>query len=106
MEYIKIVIRCHTGYCGMDSCEFYEVNANSTDKERDDFAWLCAKENAEMYGIYPCHEYEEAAEEYGEEFIGGDEYSDNIEGYWETYNPDKHDGHRIGGDNSWQRIHL
>lgn len=106
MEYVKIVIGVDAGMAGTDSWEFYKVNANSDDKARSDFAWECAKAHAEMYGIYPRYEYAEAAEENGEEFEDDDSYSDNIEGWWEEYDPAKHDGHRIGGDNSWEEVTL
>lgn len=103
MEYVKIVIHCHTGYCGMDSWQFYEVNADSTQDKRDQFAWECALENAAMYGIYP---ESDQPDDYDEEDSDGDSYSHNIEGSWYPYNEHKHDGHRICGDNSWQRINL
>ena len=96
----KIVLFLHTGYCGMDSWEFWEVPETTTEDELYDLAWQCAKDNAEMYGIYPRHEYEGEEEGYNEE----DEcYSDNIEGSFEDYDPDKHDGYRVGGDTSWNQ---
>lgn len=106
MEYIKIVIRVDAGIAGTDGCKFYEVNSDSTEDQRSEFAWDCAKQHAEMFGIYPRHECEEAAEENGEEFEDGDQYSDNVEGHWELYNPKEHDGLRVGGDYSWQKVDL
>lgn len=106
MEYIKIVVLVDAGMYGTDSCEFYEVNADSTEDQRSEFAWECAKQHAEMYGIYPRHEYAEVAEENGEEFEDGDQYSDDINGYWELYDSDKHDGKRVGEDRSWIEVDL
>lgn len=106
MEYIKIVVRVDAGIAGTDSCEFYEVNSDSTEDKRSEFAWECAKQHAEMYGIYPRHEYEEAAKENGEEFEDSDDYSDSIEGHWEPYSPEEHDGKRVGKDHSWTKVDL
>lgn len=94
----KIVLFLHTGYCGMDAWEFWEVPATATDDELYDLAWQQAKANAEMYGIYPREEYVDE-DDYDED---SESYSDGIEGSFQDYNPDKHDGHRIGGDTSWQ----
>lgn len=95
----KIVLFLHTGYCGMDSYEFWEVSATATDDELNALAWERAKDNAEMYGIYPSEEYLDEPD-YDED---SESYSDGIEGSFEDYDPYKHDGHRIGGDTSWQR---
>jgi hypothetical protein len=52
-----------------------------------------------MYGIYPREEYADT-EDFDED---SESYSDSIEGWFEDYNPDKHDGHRVGKDTSWQQ---
>ena len=96
----KIVLFLHTGYCGMDAHEFWQVPETTTDDELAELCWQRAKENAEMYGIYPYSEYCDEPDFDDEE---GDTYSDNIEGSFEDYNPDKHDGYRIGRDNSWEK---
>lgn len=100
MEYVKIVVGTHTGYCGMDSWEFYKVNADSTDDERADFAYERGLDHAESYGIYPYPD-EGVDDEDSEE-----QYSHNIEGWWEPYDPQKHDRYRVGGDTSWEEIDL
>jgi hypothetical protein len=94
----KIVMFLHTGYCGMDAHEFWEVSSTATDEELGQLCWERAKDHAEMYGIYPYEEYSEEPDfdEYDES------YSHNIEGSFTDYNPDKHDRHRVGGDTSWQ----
>lgn len=94
----KIVIGMDAGMAGTDSWSFWLVPESITDDELSDFAWQCAKEHAEMYGIYPRHEYEDT-EDFDEE---DESYSEGIEGWWEDYDPDKHDGRRIGSDRSWQ----
>jgi hypothetical protein len=93
----KIVIGMHAGMAGTDNWEFWLVPESMTDDEVLDMAWQCAKDHAEMYGVYPREEYSDT-----EDFDEDDEsYSDNIEGWWEPYVPAEHDGHRVGGDTSW-----
>lgn len=93
----KIVLFLHTGYCGMDTYEFWQVPHTASDEELYELAWERARDNADSYGIYPREEYLDAPDVDADD----DCYSDNIEGWWEDYNPSEHDGHRIGGDNSW-----
>ena len=94
----KIVLFLHTGYCGMDAWEFWQVPETATEDELDELSWDRAKDNAESFGIYPAWEYADS-----EDFDENDEaYSDNIEGSWEDYNPDKHDGHTMNGTPDWQ----
>jgi len=95
----KIVISLHTGYCGMDSHEFWEVSPSATDEELYELCWQRAKDHAETYGIYPYSEYCDEPD-FDED---DDSYSDNIEGSFEDYDPELHDGHRVGSDTSWQR---
>lgn len=87
----------HAGFAGTDAWEFCEVPATMTQEELDDFTWELAKNHAEMYGIYPREEYVDT-EDYNED---DESYSDNIEGHWEDYNPEKHDGHTITGTPLW-----
>lgn len=94
----KIVITCHTGQCGSDSHEFYEVSDDMTEDDLNLMADECARDNAEMYGIYPESDrvaYEADGDTEDEQY-GSNEYSDNIEGYWEDYDPEKHDGFVVG----------
>lgn len=86
----KIIFFYHTGYCGSDGCEMHEFPDDTSDNELNDSAWQGAVDNASSYGIYPM---EDAPEDYNdEEYDGGDEYSDNIEGWWEEYDAEKHEG--------------
>lgn len=95
----KIAIGMDAGMAGTDAWEFYEVPESMTDDELSDFAWQCGKAHAEMYGIYPREEYDDIDED-----EDGDQYSDNIEGWWEDYDPVKHDGHTIGGIIQWNKL--
>lgn len=93
----KIVLFLHTGYCGMNGYEFWEVSKTATDDELAELCWERAKEHAEMYGIYPRDEYLDEPD-FDED---SESYSDNIEGSFEDYDPEEHDGYRVGRDRSW-----
>lgn len=84
------------GQAGTDAWEFYEVPDDVTDNQLSEFAWERAKDHAEMYGIYPTEHYTEEEIEEDQE-----SYSDNIEGWYEEYDPVKHDGHSMTGTPSW-----
>jgi len=93
----KIVIGMHAGLAGTNAWEFWEVPESMTDNELSDMAWQCGKEHAEMYGIYPLHEYQDLPD-----FDENDEaYSDGIEGWWEDYDAKKHDEHTMTGVPEW-----
>lgn len=95
----RIVIGMFAGFAGTDAWEFYEVPDEISDEELSDFAWECAKNHAEMYGVYPREEYDEVEDLE----CSGDSYSDNIDGWWELYDPNEHDGHTMTGTPDWQR---
>ena len=99
----KIVIGMDAGQCGTDAWEFYIVPDSMTDAELSDFAWQCGKTNAEMYGIYPKSEYQ-GDSEISDEELEGDDYSDNIEGWVEEYEPEKHDGYSMTGTPHWTEL--
>ena len=99
----KIVIGMDAGFAGTDAWEFYEVPVTLTERELGDFAWECAKQHAEMYGVYPLSEYESDCDSDPDESVDGDNYSDNIEGWWEDYEPEKHDGHTMTGTPHWNK---
>jgi len=93
----KIVIGMDAGQAGTDSWSFWLVPKSMTDTQLSELAWECAKDHAEMYGIYPRDEYVDT-----EDFDEDDEhYSEGIEGWYEDYDSEKHDGHRVGSDTSW-----
>lgn len=73
----KILLKMHTGYAGMDSCEAYLVPDDVSDNELDEWAYWKAVDHAEAYGIYPPSEDDEEEEP---------EYSgDNIDGSWRLF---------------------
>lgn len=95
----KFVFKAHAGQAGTDTCEFYILTEDTPESVLQDEANQFAYDHAEMYGIYPAHQY-------SEEDIAEDEesYSENIEGWYEIYDPEEHDGHRIGDDTSWNEL--
>ena len=99
----KIVIGMYAGQCGTDAWEFYLVPATMTDAELGDFAWQCGKDHAEMYGIYPKSEYGDS-DEVSEEELDGDNYSDNIDGWFVEYDSKKHDKYSMTGTPHWTEL--
>ena len=82
----KIVIGMDAGFAGTDSMEAYILTQDITESELGDIAWQSGINHAEMYGVYPSDQMDEDEEDDGES------YSDNIEGWWELYDEDKHAG--------------
>lgn len=100
----KIVIQMNAGYAGTDSAEFVLVPNDMTDEELSDYAYQCGLAHAEMYGVYPEADRPDDFDEEEADSWSSYSYSDNIEGWWEEYDPEKHDGLRVGGGDSWQEI--
>lgn len=93
MEHKKMVLRMYTGTLGTDAAEFYLVPLDITQKELDDLAQELACKNAESFGIYPPDP--EGTDEDNEDT------DHNIEGCFEEYDPDNHDGLRVGNADTW-----
>jgi hypothetical protein len=89
----KIVVHYHTGYCGSDGIDFYEVPEDTTDDQLYELAYEGAVEHAAQYGYYPPPEFEDEESELDED----DSISENIEGWFEDYDPDEHDSKVPGG---------
>lgn len=81
----KILLKLHTGYCGMDTHEGWSVPDTLTTNELDELADERAVEHAETYGIYRLGEDEE--ESPNTRYSGN-----NIEGSWVDYIEEKHAG--------------
>lgn len=93
-----IVFSLDTGFIGMKGHEFAVFDDDITDDELNNEAWQRALNHADMYGIYPSEDRHNGAED-EEEDDGwtSDQYSDNIDGSWEDFDPEKHDGLVPGG---------
>ena len=86
------IVHMHVGYAGMDGHDILSMPDDATMEEVQDEAHLMALEHAESYGYYP------PSDEYSEEDDDdSDKISDNIEGWAEPYDPDKHDMLRASG---------
>ena len=87
----KLIVKMHTGYCGMDQYDILVMSDNATEEEIADEAYRMAVEHAETYGIYP---YPEDFDEDDD----GENYSNNIDGFViGEYVAEKHDMYRSGG---------
>jgi hypothetical protein len=95
----KIVFKAHVGHCGTDTCEFYILVDDMVEDTLIQEAWEFGVHHAESYGVYNRGGY-------SDEDIEGDEdiYSDNIEGWYELYDPKEHDGLRVSGGNHFQEL--
>lgn len=93
----RLIVFClDAGFAGTDSCEFEVFDDDVTDEELRDEAWSRALEHAAMYGVYPRSDYE-SDPDISDEELDSDDYSDNIDGYWEEFDPKVHDGRVSGG---------
>lgn len=96
----KIIFHLSTGYAGMDSTDNGTYPDDVTEEELNDDAWQMAVEHASSYGVYPETDLEGVSDEDMAELEESgeiDNYTNNIEGWWEDYDPKKHDGLVVGG---------
>jgi hypothetical protein len=96
----KIIFHLETGSCGSEGIEAASFTDNVTEEELNIEAWERAIQHAEAYGIYPESDLDSYSDEELAE-INEEDYSGNIEGWWEDYNPKKHDG-LVPGGGEWQ----
>ena len=95
----RIVLMGDAGMAGTDTAEFFILKHDMKESELSDEAWAFAKDHAESYGRYPAGEYTEEEVE-----ADPDSYTENIEGWYEIYDPEEHDGLRVGHDTSWNEL--
>lgn len=76
------------GTVGTDHAQLLEMPEDHTQEELDDVVWQMALDHADSYGYYPVEWAPDVFEDEEEE----DQYTDNIEGWAELYDPKKHDG--------------
>ena len=87
----KIVFFYDAGFAGTNTADLVEFPDDITDAELDQYAWESAVSWAESFGIYPEYARPDDDEEDADDSWLYDTYSDSIEGYWEVYDPVKHD---------------
>lgn len=84
----KVVFFADAGMAGTDTAAGFILVRDTTESELDEKAWRFGVDWAESYGIYPRSEYEDE-----DDFDEDDEcYSDGIEGFWDIYYAEKHEG--------------
>lgn len=81
----KLFVTLRTGYCGMDAHDLIEVPDYLSEEDINEEIWDMAVNHASSYGIYPPSDEDEDDEDY-------QDWS-NIEGIYEEYQPEKHDGY-------------
>lgn len=94
---------------GTYTAEAYIIDASDVaewdDGRLDAEVWAFAKDLAETYGVYP-PSFDENEDDEDEESYHGFQW-DDVEGYWEEYDAEKHDGHLLIGSQtevSWNRL--
>jgi hypothetical protein len=90
----KIIFHLETGECGSEGTENGLFPDDVTDERLNDEAWQRAVQHAESYGIYPESDLEDCSTQDYEELVQSgeiDNYSSNVEGWWEDYDPEQHD---------------
>ena len=106
MEKFKRMVMRATAGVGMGAVEFLLVPVGISEDELNDYAWQSAVQLAESYGLEPDTNrgfYNEDAErEEDDEF--DNRFTNDIDGRFEDYDPEEHDGLRIGGDTSWREM--
>ncbi len=90
----KLVLFLEAGV-GTKEASAWLISDEVSQEDLEDFAEQQALEHAESYGRYPESQRPEDASEDEE-----DDYSDDIDGWWEAYDSDKHDGQLTYGSNS------
>jgi hypothetical protein len=94
----KIIFRGHAKTVGTDFAEAVLYTDDTPDSVLDHDCWQAAIDNAEMYGyeyVGSDFEYEDDEEE---EDVWDRQIDENELGYyWEEYDSELHDGHRMGG---------
>lgn len=88
----RIFFKYSNGAVGCEGVDCFEVNDDVSDDELDEMAYWQAVEHASRYGIELCDE--DCEDENCEMEHPGNTH---IDGYWELYDPKKHDMKKPGG---------
>lgn len=93
----RVVINCFV-MTGATELQAWEVPADYTEQELSNLAWECACNYASSYGVDNPGEADEwdDQEAYDEAYYAWEQ----VEGGWEPYNSDKHDGRLLYGNSS------
>jgi hypothetical protein len=82
------IVHMFAATVGTEACELLEMWDDHTQEELDSIVWEMALDHAESYGYYPMEDAPDVFEDEEDE----EQYTHNIEGWAELYDPEKHDG--------------
>lgn len=99
-----IVIGVDAGFAGTDSMTAYILSQDYTDDELNNIAWQEGLQHAESYGQHPRDYMPDDCDYDEDEDSNGDQYNDNIDGWWELYDEKEHAGHCMYG--TQQEVHF
>lgn len=88
----KIIFRGSSKTVGTDFAEAQLVPDDTTDEQLSQYAYDISVENAQMYGWDLVDDYSTDENQYDNEVT-----SDDLEYWWEEYDPEEHEGLRAGG---------
>lgn len=108
METKRVVVKCFV-LVGATEYQAWEVPVSWDNDELQDFAWECAVQYAESYGVYNPGDAPDEFDDEDEEEAYGEAYHawEQVEGFAIPYDADKHDGKLIYGYNSevqWNKV--
>jgi hypothetical protein len=98
----RIIFHYHTGEVGSSGIDYAEHPDDVSDEDLNEEAWQSAIQHAESYGKYPAYELENCTDQELDELTQSgeiDNYTESIEGWWEDYDPKRHDQLKPGGGN-------
>lgn len=91
----KLIAHLETGFAGSKAHVAVTFDDDTSENEINEIVYGMALDHAESYGYYPYpDDDEDFDEDLDEEYEG---YTQGIEGYYEEYDPKKHDMLRAGG---------
>lgn len=94
MNMKRIVFFFDVSVCGIGGAVHAEEYPDDVmERELNNDAWSIAVDNAAAYGYYPMYEYEDEPDFDPED----EQYTQDIDGWWEEYIPEKHDQQKPGG---------
>jgi hypothetical protein len=88
----RYIVTLETGYAGMDAHEALLMPDDHTEDELSQVVWDMAVDHASSYGVEVGDSDSFDPDDNDNEYSG-----ENVAGFAELYDPEKHDGLRCGG---------
>ena len=82
---------------GTKDATAYLVPSDVSQEDMNAYAWEAAREHGQSFGVYPESEMPDDWDEEEHDSWLCDSYTSDIEGWFEDYDADKHDGQLIFG---------